>query len=171
MAKHPKRRNRKFRRYLKGQIDLDFALGTIAKNAMVSAATPDTVIERTLVTSIVASYAYGEHTPDQGPFRIGVAHSDYSATEILEWVDNAGSWSEADLVGKEVSARKIREIGVFTGALAQGRLNDGKPIKTKLNWILTTGQTLDFWVINEDDSSFTTGTDVTVNGHANLWPQ
>ncbi len=171
MANKPRKAPRRRRRYLKGQIDLDFALGTIDKDTMVSAAVPDVVIERTLVSSIVATYAYGEHTPDQGPFRIGVAHSDYSATEILEYINNAGSWNEGDLLGKEISSRKIREIGVFTGALAQGRLNDGKPIKTKLNWILTTGKTLDFWVISEDDTVFTTGTDVTINGHANLWPQ
>ncbi len=159
------------RRYIRGQIDLEFALGALAANALVSAAVDESVNERSLISSIVVAYSYGEHQPDQGPLVVGVAHSDYSAAEILAYLENSGSWNEGDLPAQEIAKRKVRRIGTFDGTAAQGRLNDGKPIKTKLNWILNTGQTLDFWVLNEDDSVLTTGTDIILSGHANIWPQ
>ncbi len=49
-------------------------------------------------------------------------------------------------------------------------LNDGKPIKTKLNWILQEGQTLAFVGYNMGSVQVQTTTpDVRILGHANLW--
>ncbi len=165
------RRRRKFRRYLKGKLDETLPLGALAASALFTQAVGATVNERTFVSSMVADWSTSEHTPDQGSMRVGVAHGDYTTAEILAWIENTGSWNEGDKINQEIAKRLIREIGVFSGALAQETLNDGKKIQTKLGWILLQGQTLRLWVLNEDDTILTTGTDVIVGGHVNLWPQ
>jgi len=137
----------------------------------------ETVIERTLVSSIVAAYSLSGMTPafDDGPIEIGVAHSDYTTAEIKEFVDNAGSWNEGNLVQQEVAKRRIKRIGIFPvpdNADDAVVLNDGEPIKTKLNWMLMTGQTLKVWAFNLGDSSLaTTNPQILTSGHVNLWPQ
>ncbi len=170
MANKPKSRRRR-RKYLRGKVEEEGALGALAANAIFAEDFDETVNERTLVSSIVAVWSMGEHTPDQGPIVVGIAHGDYSATEIAEWFNNTGSWNEGLKVEQEIAKRLIRTIGTFSGALAQESLNEGKPIKTKLNWILNGGESLRMWAVNQDDSSLTTGTDIRVDGHANLWPR
>ena len=164
-------------RYIRGNIDLDFALGTLAAQDVVVSAVAGVVAERTLVSSIVATYAMQGYTvtDNVGPVVVGVAHSDYSDAEIEAWIEQqTGSWSEADLPAREVASRKIRRIGSFSPPLsiASTALNDGKPMKTKLNWILNVGQNLKFWAYNQGSVAIgTTDPDVHVTGHANLWPR
>lgn len=180
MAKHPrKRRGRRFRRYIKGNIDVDMALGTLAAQTLVAQAVADTVDERTFVSSAKLNWAMGDFTPiaNSGPIRVGLAHSDYTAAEIEEWVELTTGWSEGDLVSQEISNRRIREVGVFPtspGGASTGNsvLNDGKPITTKLGWILLGGQTLDVWAYNAGSAAVaTTDPNMHAVGHANLWPQ
>ncbi len=166
-------------RYIRGNIDLDFALGTLAANTLIAQATQDQVGERTLVTSVIATYALSGFTVGDniGPIEVGLAHSDYTAAEIEAFVERGSSWNEGDQIDREISSRKIRRIGVFqndgaSGDLSRAVLNDGKPIKTRLNWILNAGQGLDFWVYNTGGSAVgTTDPNCHVVGHANLFPK
>ena len=164
-------------RYIRGTVDEELAMGTLNAKVVVSAGFDQQVVERTLISSLVATYSLKNVTPSAtaGPVLVGIAHGDYSAAEIEEWIENTGAWSEADLVGKEVGARKIRKIGIFgnTGSVNDAAvLNDGKPVKTKLNWILTTGQSLQAWAYNLGTGSFaTTDPSIDIQGHANLWPR
>ncbi len=176
-----KGKGRRRRRYLKGNLDFELDLGTLAANALVSGILGNTVTERTLVSSVVATWALSDMTINagDGPILCGVAHSDYSDAEIEAVIENTGAWAEGDLIAQEIAKRKVRQIGKFDQSSSEGGvfsgasvLNEGRPIKTKLNWILTTGQTLRFWAYNTGDSALaTTDPDMTVNGHANLWPQ
>ena len=176
MAKHSKRR--KFRRYLKGAIDHTLSLGTLNSKVVISTNMGDTVNERTYVSSIRALWSLDNLTGNvsDGPILVGVAHSDYTSTEIEEWLETSNSWNEGDLVQQEVAKRKIRRVGIFNkediipaDAVV---LNDGKPINTKCGWILLQGQTLKVWAYNLGASNLeTTSPNVFVNGHANLWPQ
>ncbi len=177
MAKHGKGKG-KFRRYIRGNVDESVTMSTLAARTLVVVPFDDTVNERTLISSLVARWSLDDFTSggDIGPIMCGIAHSDYSATEITEWIDNTGSWSEADLIAQEVGSRKIRIVGVFetqvTTALGIAVLNNGKAIKTKLNWILNQGQTLDLWVFNLGSQPVaTTVPNCFVQGHVNLWPQ
>jgi len=167
------------RRFLKGNVDEELNLGTLAAKALVGAVFDETVNERTRVSSIVATYTMQEFTPatGDGPILCGIAHSDYSDAEIEEVIENTGSWNEGDLVQQEVAKRMVRQIGVFGGpgevssALAM-TLNDGDPISTKLNWILLQGQTLKVWAYNLGTSALATTVPILrVQGHCNLWPQ
>ncbi len=172
-----KRRNRKFRRYLKGSVDETLNLGTLAPTTLVGAAFDETVNERTFVSSIRATHSLSEFTPaaDRGPILVGVAHSDYSDAEIEAVIENTGSWNEGNLVQQEVAKRKVRRIGIFEipdNATDAVVLNDGKPITTKLGWILVQGQGLRQWAYNMGTAALvTTDPAYRMQGHANLWPQ
>ncbi len=164
-------------RYLRGAADETLLLSTLAAKTVIVQVFGDTVTERTLVSSAVLRYsmtAYTKSTGD-GPILVGISHSDYSTSEVEAWIETTGSWKEADLVQREVGARKIRMVGIFENPIdeaATAVLNDGKAIKTKLNWILTAGQTLQLWAYNMGTSPLaTTSPSVQCFGHVNLFPK
>ncbi len=178
LAKHTPRKRRKFRRYVKGSVDESLQLGTLGARTLITDTWDETVIERTLITSIDVTWSLGQFTPavGDGPIIVGVAHSDYTDAEIEEVIENSGSWNEGAKIEQERSKRQIRIVGsFFTGpdsALAIVTLNDGKPIHTKLNWILVTGQTLKMFAYNAGSSPLaTTDPRMTAQGFAHLWPQ
>ncbi len=164
-------------RYIRGSVDEDLPGGTLAGKTVVGAGFDEAVQERTLISSLVATYSMNDYTPiaSVGPVMVGVAHGDYSDAEIEEWIETTGSWDEGDLVQQEVASRKIRKIGVFeepAAATQNAVLNDGKPIKTKLNWILNQGITLKLWIYNMGTGAFaTTDPRIRAEGHANLFPK
>ncbi len=161
--------------YVKGNIDLNFNLGSLAGADVLAQATQDAVSERSRITSIDCSYAISNQTPtaDAGPLIMGVSHSDYSDAEIEEWIELQTGWDVADLVSREISSRLIRRIGTFPGvevATEDAVLNNGRPVKTRLNWPLESGQNLKFWVYNTGTAALATTTpDCSVAGHANLF--
>ncbi len=174
MAKHPRRRRN--RKYLRGNIDEDHGYAALASKDVVLTVFDETVDERTLISSLVAVWSNLGLTPAAGvgPIMVGIAHSSYTAAQIEEWIENTGAWSEGSLVNQEIAKRKIRRIGVFDNRAAATQtvtLNDGKAIKTKLNWILTQGQGLAFWTYNMGTAAVATTSPVAnAQGHANLWP-
>ncbi len=177
MADKKRRRRRSRGRYIKGAIDETLDLGTLASKTLIANVFDETVEERTRVSSIDATWSLADFTPGagDGPILCGVAHSDYSAAEIEEVIENTGSWTEGSKTEQEIAKRLVRIVGVFTEADAaasinQVALNDGLPIKTKLNWILNGGDTLKVFAYNMGDSALaTTDPDLHVYGHANLW--
>ncbi len=178
MAKHGKRGRGRFRRYLKGQIDNVFGLGTLAGNTVAADLVDDVVTEKAWLSSVKASWSMDNFTEatDVGPVMCGISHGDYSATEIEEWIENLSSWEEGDLVAKEISQRKIRRVGVFawvdSTATGQYALNEGRAITTKCGWMLMTGQTVRIWAYNMGTGALaTTAPNLHTQGHANLWPQ
>lgn len=131
--------------------------------------------EKAYLTSVKCQYSLRQYTlvTDAGPVMVGLAHSDYTASEIEEWIENAGSWTQGDKRTQEIARRFIRRIGTFdnpTLVTESDRLNEGRPIHTKCGWQLTTGQTVAFWVYNLGTADLVTGADVLVSGFANLWP-
>ncbi len=166
-----RKKNRKFpSRYLRGRVDEDSGdLGTLATKTAIVASFDEVVDDATRVSTIVATWAMEAMTAGDGPLEVGVAHGDYTLAEIEEYIENTGSWNESDKVqSREVARRLIRSVGIVSAD--EPRLNDGKPVRTKLNWLLNEGQTLDLWVYNYG-AALTTGAVLNVNGHANLWPQ
>ncbi len=177
MARKGRGRGR-YRRYLRGEVNQTMTLTTLAGRTIAVEVEDETVEESTWLSSVKLTWALSELTPgtDDGPVAVGIAHSDYSSTEIEEWIENTGSWKEGDLVqSREVGKRLIRQVGIFAEpatALAPVTLNDGKPIRTKCGWLLTSGDTIQFWAYNLGTSAFaTTAPLVAILGHANLWPR
>ncbi len=169
------RKRRRFRRYLRGNINLDIALSTLVGNSGVSKDASDNVQEKAWLSSVKLSWAMDDLTDaaGEGPVLCGVAHSDYLLAEIEEWIENTGSWSEGDLPAQEIARRKIRQVGIFNsevGNLGTVVLNDGRPITTKCGWVLQSGETVRMWWYNTGGNTLTNGAIGHVNGHANLWP-
>ncbi len=184
MARRPKRQYRRkggrraMGRYIKGNVEELFSLTTLAPATVVGTSFDESVNERTYVSSIKATYSMTGYTKatDDGPILVGVAHGDYTDAEIEAWIENTGSWDEGNLVQqKEVGQRLIRKIGIFDNPASASEsvsLNDGKPLKTKLSWILNQGQTLRLWAYNKGTSALgTTVPVINVDGHVNLWPR
>lgn len=161
--------------YIHGNIDLNYALGTLAGADVLTQAVQDSVSERTRITSIVCSYALSDFTPtaNAGPLIMGVTHGDYSDAEVEEWIELNTGWDIGDRVSQEISSRLIRRIGTFPAPVTAGDdtvLQNGRNIKTKLNWMLESGQTIRFWTYNTGTAALaTTDPNVSVAGHANLF--
>ncbi len=103
-------------------------------------------------------------------FEFGVAHSDYSAAEIEECLEATTSMDLGDKVAQERANRLVRTIGIISGngiAGGGGVLNDGRPVKTRLNWLLSIGDTLNVWVRNGSSANYTTGANLI--GQGVLW--
>ncbi len=164
-------------RYIRGNVDESLSLGTLAANTLIGTIFDDTVNERTLVTSLVATWVMSDFTSvsGDGPILVGIAHSDYTDAEVEQVIETTGSWDEGDLINQEIGSRKVRKVGFFRTDAATtldfNTLNEGKPIKMKLNWILNQGQSLRLWAYNAGSGALTTGVQVKCNGHANLFPQ
>ncbi len=172
------RKGRKFRRYMKGNIDHKLQLATLAPQTVLGSDIGDTVIDTTWVSSVKAIYSIGSWTniAEAGPLICGWADSDYTDAEIEQWVENLATWDAGDKIAQEQGRRQIRQIGTFeTMPVATDEvvtMNDGKHITTKLGWLIQTGKTIKFWVYNAGTGAVaTTDPEVRAQGHANLWPQ
>ncbi len=164
MAKHTGKGRGKV---IKGKFDNSVTLGTLAANTGLLDRTDSSVADRAYVLSMEATHsiiglAAGESV------QLGVAHSDYSLAEVEEWIENQGGWDEGDLVSQEINRRKIRTIGVFTSE--ETALNEGRMLKTKLGFILNSGDGLNFYVYNPDAAGLTTGSEWTSQGHVWIKP-
>ncbi len=161
-------------RYLRGIVNAELSGGTLAGKTLSSAPFPDTVDEETFVSSLVGIYSMSAFTPTaDSSAMVGVAHADYSNAEIEEYIENTAGWTRGNLVQtREIGRRFIRQVGIFPSGSAVTEtvtLNDGKPIKTKLNWTMTTGQTLRLWLYNAGTVAFLTAPQIDLRGYANLW--
>ncbi len=167
----------KRRAYLRGAINHKLSLTTLASKVVVGSAVADTLTNKAWLSSVKATWSLKNLTdgPTVGPIVVGIAHSDYTDSEIEAWIENTESWETKDKVGQEVARRKIRRVGVFRTpniALETAVLNDGRMVNTKCNWMLEIGQTVKVWAYNSGATDVgTTVPDLRVEGHANLWPK
>ncbi len=152
---------------IKGKFDNSVTLGTLAANTGLLDRTDSSVADRTYILSMEGVHSINGLDAANTVY-LGVAHSDYSLAEVEEWIEAQGAWDEGDLVQQEISRRKIRQIGVFTPE--ETALNEGKSLKTKLGFILNSGDGLNFWLYNPDAAGLTTGAEWTSLGHVWLKP-
>ncbi len=175
MARHGRRRRRNMSRYLNGAINTRLELGTLAGRVVIVENQGQVVADTMRVSSIRCTYSFSGYTLVQnaGPIVVGVSHSDYTAAEIEAYLETQGTWDVGALVEKEIRSRLVRVIGVFKNPATTGEasyLNDGKPIRTKLNWLLAEDDTLQFWAYNQGTAALaTTDPSIEIQGNANLW--
>jgi len=124
-------------KYVKGNVDETIPLGTLAGRTLVAQVFDETFKAEARLTSLVASYSLSGYTigTDIGPVMVGIAHDDYSAAEIEEFIENTGSWNIGNMVSQEIAKRKVRIIGIFSQASGGNVgdvqvLNNGLLIKT-----------------------------------------
>ncbi len=179
VAKHGRRgRGKRFRKYLRGNIDETAQLGTLGPATAILTVFDEVVTESTFISSAIVSVSLSNYTPgaNRGPLLVLLAHSDYSLAEVEQFIETTQSWEVSDLVGQEISRRKIRRVGIFdnlaTGITDAIAMNNGRPIRVKLGWMLSTGQTLNLVVYNTGSAALATSDPaVKMQGHANLWPR
>ncbi len=162
MAKH----SRKFSlRPVKVQPQL--VLGTLANNIVVVAGVTGAADGQYRATSISTLWGMSGATAGEGPIIVGYAHSDYTVTEIKEALESNASISIGLKVEQERANRLVRVVGTFANDGTEESLNDGKFIKTKLNWAMSIGKFINIFAYNDSGATLTTGQVVKTQGK--LW--
>ncbi len=162
MAKHQRRRRGARKRYL--QIQDSMAIGALAAGDVIKEDLADTVDDKVFALWFKGTVASTGHTALEGPFQVGLAHSDYTSAEVEEALEAVGNWDEGDLVAREQGKRRVRRVGQFTGTDVDEVLNDGTAIFVKMMFPLENGTTLATWARNNTGSAFTAGTNVRFDG-------
>ncbi len=168
--RHGRRRRRPFN-LRRVRVASQLSIGALASLDVVTAATTSTVQDPLRIISVDFAYKLVDlgATADDGQ-EFGLSHSDYTAAEIEECLEVSGSIDLGNKIALEQANRLVRTIGVMVGAPGTGAglsFNDGKPMKTKLNWLMSTGDTLNIWIRNGSGVVYTTGADLVVFG--DLW--
>ncbi len=159
-------RKRRMRGYRKLPVDAEALGGTVAADDVTATLFTPVMTEERRITSAELTWTWEGVTAGNGPIVVGLAHSDYSAAEIEECLEAAGAWDEGDKVAQEQANRLVRVVGTFGDGTVAQELNDGKPVKTKLNWLIATGDTLQIFIWNRGDV-LDTGSEVAASGHLN----
>ncbi len=114
--------------------------------------------------SMNMTYSVRENTAGEGPIHVGLCHGDYTAAEVEQWFESTASISRGDLIANEQANRRCRQVGTFNGLASEESLNDGKPIRTKLNWVIPEGKTLNAWLYNDSGANLSGGAKVPIMG-------
>ncbi len=132
-------------------------LGTLANVTVVTGALTGTASQAYRLMSTTGVWSIKNNTVGEGPITFGFAHSDYSVTEIKEAIESGASISLGNKVSQEQSNRLVRVVGQFSGFAAEEIFNDGKPLKTRLNWAISIGNTAALFAYNDSGAALTTG--------------
>ncbi len=140
-------------------------LGTLASDTALTQTLTGTSANAYRAISVIASWGVVGLTDGDGPIHVGLAHSDYSVTEIKECIESQASIDQGDKVANERADRLVRTLGQCS--FGQPQLNDGKPMKTRLNWLIGIGDSVNMFSWNEGTGSLTTGAFTSVSG--DMW--
>jgi len=147
------------------------SVGALASLDVMAAPIMSAPTERIRVVTADLSFILADLTATDDGAEVGLAHGDYTVAEIEECLEAQGAVDQGDKIANERSNRLVRSIGVFTdppGATGGGsRLNGGLQIKTRLNWVLTTGDVINVWIRNGSLTIYSTGASILCQG--NLW--
>ena len=167
-ATKPKRR-RAFPSHLRiVRITSSSAIGALASLDVVANAIISTSANRYRAISFNCSYSWASKAEIDDAASFGFAHSDYTDAEIEECLEAATAISQGDKVAQERANRLVRQIGTMAGvsSIAAGgaQFNNGMKVKTRLNWLMGIGSTVQLWVRNSSGAVYTTGSTITING-------
>ncbi len=160
LAKH-RRKRRYYGRSPKTTAELP--LSTLASDTVIVVGLHTAADGAFRMLSVNLTYALVGLTAGNGPITVGLAHSDYTVTEIKQAIESAGAISQGSKIEQEQANRLVRTIGTF-GGLDTEALNDGKPIKTRLNWRINVGDVVNLWAYNENNGAMDTGAVVHASG-------
>jgi len=159
MVKHRRRRNRNF-----GVIRVQNSqpLGTLGDNTVISITLAAVTQEMYAIAADLLWNIRGG-TSGEGPVMIGLAHGDYTITEIKEAIE-ADVTSQGTKIEQEQARRQVRDVG-YIGDVGPGiQFNDGKIKRTKLGFSIEDGQDVQGFAYNLHGSPLTTGGSLEVTG-------
>jgi len=160
--------------YRKVQIQEELGLTTLATKLALVAVIVGAPSDKVRVSSVKLNFVWDDMTGtggganEDGPLMVGVAHGDYTATEVKEYIEATTSIDFDDKIAAERSRRMIRIIGTLSAMQISDPANGGLR-KTKLNWTLGEASTLNMFAYNTGGAALTTGSQLSCNGHANVW--
>ncbi len=160
----PPSRNRRAKRRKKNKnyVPIPFsgtiALSSVATNIVVVSDILANLSQDLKVIAVESYMDLLDFTALEGPLIVGVAHGDYSVTEIKEYLDLSFT-SPDDKIAQERAGRLIRKMGVFSGLNTDESLNDGKPVwARKMFWKIGDGSvSLDAFAMNRGGGTLTSG--------------
>ncbi len=170
MAKRRAKRKFNLRRV---RIANSAAVGALATLDVLGAALTPNAADKVRVISANLAWSWSDIASiADDSLEFGLAHSSYTDAQIEEALEATGSWDLGDKVAQERGNRLVRSIGVISGeglvSSNQGaQFNDGKPVKTKLNWLLSAGDAITVWMRNASGTVYSTGSALTTVG--DLW--
>ncbi len=141
-------------------------VGALASKDVIAGAMLNAAADDIRLLSLDGTWAVNGLTVGQGPVAVGVADGDYTAAEIEEALEAAGAIDLGDKLAQEKANRYVRQIAVCS--TNDPIANQGRPIKTRLNWRIASGDSLQMWAYNLDTQTITTGGEVKFSGHANI---
>ncbi len=168
--RYPKKRRFNLR---KVRVESSLAVGALVGSDVVSSALTAVSANRYRVTSIKASYTIVDVPATiDGAYQFGIAHSSYTDAQIEECIEATGAIDIGNKVSQEQANRLVREIGTISPqgvSIIGGEIsyNEGRPVKTKLNWMIGIGDTLVLYVRNGSSVVYTTGALLKTKGE--LW--
>ncbi len=162
-AKPSRRRAMSLRRV---RMTPELALSTVGSDTVVRKLVTGASDGAYRAVTVKGIYALSGLTAGEGPITVGWAHSNYTVTEIKECIESSNSISPGLLIENEQAQRLVRIIGTFP-SVANSNLNNGNPIKTRLNWLIPIGSELQLFFYNEFTAALTTGAVGRFTG--NLW--
>ncbi len=165
-----KRRRRSGRRSYTGskfvgiKVDAQVTLGALATNVVVSATVVDLSQDFRAISADLLWILEGL-TLAEGPIKFGLCYSDYTVGEIAEAID-ASPANDSDMIKIEHTNRLVRTVGAFPilGVVGGGQFNNGNLKRTKLGWRVSNAKEISLWAQNMDNSTITTGGNVTCAG-------
>ncbi len=153
LAKHPKARRRYNLRRVR--VTPELALLTLASDTALVVSMTGAATSTYRCMSLKGTWAINNLVTTEGPITVGFAHSDYTVAEIKECLEAFAAIDQGNKISNERSNRLVRIVGVLNGTMP--RLNEGRPIKTRLNWLITIGDEVKPFAYNESTAALTTG--------------
>ncbi len=151
--KYPKRRRYNLRRV---RISPELALVTLATKTAVKTDAVNDSSSTYRAISLKATWSLIGLTAGEGPVTVGYSHSDYTVAEIKECLEAQSSISPGQKIENEQANRLVRIVGILSQL--NPTLNDGKPVQTRLNWLMAGGSdNLEIFAYSEFSGSLTTG--------------
>ncbi len=134
------------------------ALGTLGNVTVINGAVFGNADGAYRIMSTNVLWTMKNLTAGEGPIHVGYAHGDYTVTEIKEAIESASSISIGNMVEQERGQRRVRLVGSFSGEVGEEALNEGRKIRTKLNWLIPIGTNFNMFAYNDSGvNPLTTG--------------
>ncbi len=161
-----RKRSRNSKNFVAIPVEGNVTLSTLGSQAVLSANLVEGTLTEDLyvISSDLSATITGLTAGEGAPMDIGIAHSDYSDTEIKENLDVVllGPGSKIEL---ERTRRLVRKVGVanlsvsdtLQSVLSMIGKGGSRIIRTKWKFTVQSGKTLDIWIQNRSGATLTTG--------------
>ncbi len=165
-----RKRSRNSKNFVAIPFDVNVALGALANTLIVKTGLTSGFTQNLYIMSVdLAGIITGLTAGEGDPLELGLAHSDYSVTEILENTD-VQFLGPGNKIEQEQSRRLVRKVAEGYSDLASdttimfiGRFGS-RIIRTKIKFVCQDTKKLDVWVKNRSGSTLTTGASLRASG-------